>query len=211
MVRKIPIHPDFYYTVSGGYSQEIKIKASRFIGTLDFAVSRDAAEKCIGDLTRQYHDATHNCYAYRISQSDFRYSDDGEPGGTAGKPILEVLDRHHLSRVVLVVTRYFGGTKLGTGGLIRAYSACAEQVITRAKIIRKYHYQTIDIQYPFDMISKVQHLVQQFRGRIEQDATPDGMKARIWIIPSKLRQFKEKLLDSTGARAVIIGEMTDDP
>jgi uncharacterized YigZ family protein len=210
MVRKIPIHSDFYYTVSGTFSVEIKIKGSRFIGTLDSATNRDTAEHRIRDLIKQYHDATHNCYAYRISEADCKYSDAGEPSGTAGKPILEMLDKHRLSRVVLVVTRYFGGTKLGTGGLIRAYSACAEKVITQTKVIRSYHYQTIDIQYPFEMINKVQHLVQQFRGRIEQDASADGMRARIHIFPSKSRQFKEKLLNYTGARAVIIGERADE-
>jgi len=108
---------------------------------VEYAPDLDAAKDFISRISREFHDATHNCYAYRIglgSSQAFKYSDDGEPSGTAGRPILEVIDRHELMDVCVVVTRYFGGIKLGTGGLGRAYRDAALAAIEQAGIETKY-------------------------------------------------------------------------
>lgn len=179
---------------------EIKVKGSRFIGTVAPVHNREAAEAFLTNVRREFHDATHNCFAYRINSDHFRYSDDGEPSGSAGRPILSVLDRHQLKQVILVVTRYFGGTKLGTGGLMRAYGQCAEDTVQAAQIIKKPNYREITVEYPFDLINKVQHLSHKYRARIREDASEQGMQAHIHILPSRLENFKEELITATSGK-----------
>jgi uncharacterized YigZ family protein len=207
--RMILIKQDFYYTVSGPVSREIKIKGSRFISALEAVSDRLAAESFIKNIRKRYHDASHNCFAYRIDDSLHRYSDDGEPSGTAGRPILDMVDKYQLIKTVLVVTRYFGGAKLGTGGLIRAYSSSAESLIKSAKIIKKPNFKPLHIHYPYEMTSKVQRLVQKYNGRIEQESNERGIIARIEIIPSKLQEFINLTMEITAAKAVIIRENGD--
>jgi uncharacterized YigZ family protein len=205
----IPINQDFYYTVSGSASREVKVKGSRFIATLEAVPGKPAAESFIKNIRKIYHDASHNCFAYRIDDSVYRYSDDGEPAGTAGKPILDMIDKYRLMKTALVVTRYFGGTKLGTGGLIRAYSSSAESLIEDTGRIKKPNYSSLHIRYPYEMTSKIQHLVQKYNGRIEQESDARGIIARIEIIPSKLQVFKNSVIETTAAKAVVIKEGED--
>ena len=127
MNEKENIEPDYYLTIQETSGAEIKIKGSRFIGIISPVADKVNAEKILIEIRKEFRNATHNCFAYRINSQEFRYSDDGEPSGTAGRPILSMIDKYQLQRVVLVVTRYFGGTKLGTGGLIRAYSQSADK------------------------------------------------------------------------------------
>jgi uncharacterized YigZ family protein len=164
------------------------------------------AEKFIENIRKEFHDATHNCYAYRIDPNELRYSDDGEPSGTAGKPILSIIDKHKLQEVALTVTRYFGGTKLGTGGLARAYSECAEHLINRAAIIRKINYRNLIIVYDFEQISKVQHMVHKYGAQISEDATAEGMKAKISIPSSKKQQFLEEVINLTSGKIKILSD-----
>ena len=199
----IPIKPDFYYTVSGRFSGEIKVKGSRFIATADSIPDKEAAEEFINQIRKSYHDATHNCFAYRINDSLFRYSDDGEPSGTAGKPILDMLDKYRLLNTVLVVTRYFGGTKLGTGGLIRAYRSSAENLLENARIVKKHNYQIIRVEYPFNMTSRVQQLVRTLKGSIKEDSTARGIIARVQIVPSGVDKFIRQVSDITAAQAIV--------
>ena len=205
----IPINQDFYYTVSGSASREIKVKGSRFIATLEAVAERTAAESFIRNIRKIYHDASHNGFAYRIDDSVYRYSDDGEPSGTAGKPILDMIDKYRLMKTALVVTRYFGGTKLGTGGLIRAYSSSAESLIENTGRVKKPNFKSLHIRYPYEMTSKIQHLVQRYNGRIEQESDAWGIIARIEIIPSKLQVFTDSVIEITAAKAVIIKDDKD--
>ena len=115
------------------HSTELKVKGSKFIASIIHSDNKFIAEKKYQEFKQKYYDASHNCYAYRISENDFRYSDDGEPSGTAGLPIFKVLENNEIFEALLVVTRYFGGTKLGTGGLARAYSDAALECINSAK------------------------------------------------------------------------------
>lgn len=117
-----------------------------------------------------------------------------------------MIDKHQLQRVALTVTRYFGGTKLGTGGLIRAYGDCADQLINRSRTIRKINYRTFIISYGFDQINKVQHLVHKYGAQISEDATPGGMKAQISIPPSKKRPFLTEAINLTSGKIKILSE-----
>ena len=133
-----------YITVSGEGISEIVIERSRFIGSCKEVASEEQAKEYINYIKKKYYDATHNCYAFVTGQEEkiSRYSDDGEPQGTAGLPILEVIKGEKLTRTAVVVTRYVGGIKLGTGGLVRAYSsacaaalkACGRKTMTPAEV-----------------------------------------------------------------------------
>ena len=132
-----------HFTIAKNSKQEIVIEKSRFICTLKKVATEAEAQNFIKDMKKQYWDATHNCSAYVVSDLVQRSSDDGEPGGTAGVPMLEVLRKNKLTGVAAVVTRYFGGVKLGAGGLVRAYTnavAAALQAAGRAEQVELGHY-----------------------------------------------------------------------
>lgn len=116
------------------YTSEIVINKSRFLGFAKFVESGDEAESFLNELREKYKDARHICFAYKLRNSA-RLSDDGEPSGTAGKPILNIIEKKGLVNVVIAVVRYFGGVKLGAGGLLRAYSGSAVDTIEKAKIV----------------------------------------------------------------------------
>jgi uncharacterized YigZ family protein len=169
------------YTVSRSYSHSVRIKRSRFIGTLLPADSRESAEEAVARLRESYHDATHNCYAYKIDDQQCRYSDDGEPSGTAGKPILSMLEKYQLWRVILVVTRYFGGVKLGTGGLIRAYSQCAEETIENSRPEKLVRYQHYRLDYPYTLSRNIQYLFTKYDGIVDDSRFTDAISASIRV------------------------------
>jgi uncharacterized YigZ family protein len=191
---------DFYYTVKEISREETREKGSVFIATLFPAENKVEAEERIQDCRREFHDATHNCFAFRIDQSSFRYSDDGEPSGTAGAPILSMIDKYDLKQIVLVVTRYFGGTKLGTGGLIRAYSHCAETAIKKSSIIKKFILKNLILRFPFGQIGKVKALLSKYGFAYSEDATPEMMVTNVQIPPSRINEFEKILMEATSGK-----------
>lgn len=128
----------FYLTVDGVTENTVEIKRSKFIATLSHVESGEDAEAFVRAVRKRYPDATHNCYAYIADElgNETRFSDDGEPGGTAGQPMLEVLKKRGVVRAAVVVTRYFGGIKLGAGGLVAAYTDSVSEVLDAAGICR---------------------------------------------------------------------------
>jgi uncharacterized YigZ family protein len=170
------------------------VKGSLFIGTVSPAIDKSVAEDFLHRIRKKFHDATHNCYAYRIEPNEYHFSDDGEPSGTAGKPILSMIDKFELLKVLVVVTRYFGGTKLGTGGLIHAYSDCSGQLLQHAKINKQYNYQKIHIKYPFELENKIRRLLHRYTIKITLSAFPDTMQGYIEVLPSQLKQLKADML-----------------
>ena len=128
----------FYLTVDGVTENTVEIKRSKFIATLSHVESGEDAEAFVRAVRKRYPDATHNCYAYIADKlgNETRFSDDGEPGGTAGQPMLEVLRKKGIVKAAVVVTRYFGGIKLGAGGLVAAYTDSVTEVLDAAGIRR---------------------------------------------------------------------------
>ncbi len=127
-----------FYTVKENVEAEITEKKSRFIANVFYVKTKEEAEMCLEKVRKKYYDAKHNCYAYSIELEEGTYqkcSDDGEPSGTAGEPILNIIKQIRLNNILIVVTRYFGGILLGTGGLCRAYSEAATKVINEENII----------------------------------------------------------------------------
>jgi putative IMPACT (imprinted ancient) family translation regulator len=177
---------DAYYTLKESVSNEIRIKGSRFIGHAGPVHQPEEAVSFLNRLIKQYHDATHHCYAYRLGIGDesvFRYSDAGEPSGTAGKSILNVMDGRSLSDLICVVVRYFGGVKLGIGGLARAYAECA--TITLGKGVVETCFQTE---------------VNGFRAQILESRYGSQTEMAVQIHKSEAPDFRKRLLDETGGR-----------
>ena len=141
---------DTFITVGEECTYEFEEKKSIFIASVFVVTSKEQAQERVDELKQKYYDATHNCYAYVLRDGAYRkFSDDGEPSGTAGMPILNVIERLSLCNTLVVVTRYFGGIKLGAGGLVRAYSTAAADVLTKAgkSIYVKGSRGTIDVDY----------------------------------------------------------------
>ena len=148
------------YTIENEYSCEIIIKKSRFIGYLFPIKSQENAQEVLKNIRKKHYDATHNCYAYIISDNDqtiIKSSDDGEPGGTAGVVIYEVLKKNNLTNIMCIVTRYFGGIKLGAGGLVRAYSQSTGEAIKQIdNLIKIENKVQLIIEFSYDKIHDVE-------------------------------------------------------
>ncbi len=158
-----------YYTIAKLTRIEQKIKKSRFIATAIPVTSKAEVEESLKHIREEFHNATHNCFAYRIGYGDKEisyYTDDGEPSQTAGPPICNSIIGHNLTNIIVIVTRYYGGTKLGTGGLIRAYGGSTSLVLESADIIEKRVKQKIKIEYNYAQINIIMHQINIFQGKI---------------------------------------------
>ena len=141
-----------FITIAESVQSEITEKKSKFIANLFYVENSEEAEKIIKEIKRKYFDARHNCIAYRVIEDGNiieKSSDDGEPSGTAGAPMLNILQKNNLANVLIIVTRYFGGILLGTGGLVRAYSASLLQAIDKCSIIKKCFGEELEIELEY--------------------------------------------------------------
>lgn len=152
-----------YKALYKGGQGEITEKRSRFIATVFPVETEEEAQAHIESMKKKYWDARHNCYAYVLgdNQVQQRFSDDGEPSGTAGRPILEVLLGEELHNALVVVTRYFGGTLLGTGGLVRAYTQAAKEGLKASRVIEKIYGVSLQLATDYNGIGKIQYLLGQ--------------------------------------------------
>jgi uncharacterized YigZ family protein len=195
-----------FQQLAGENKTEIKVKGSRFIAHATAARDRDAAESYIDHISKRFFDATHNCFAYRIGTGDSvltRFNDDGEPSGTAGKPILQTLESLQLTHSVVIVTRYFGGTKLGTGGLVRAYSNAAKTVLENAKIRVIQITDTVRVCYPYELSNAIQAVLANYP-TIKQKAEYDvNVTTVLKIRKDFTQQFIRELKDKTAGKAFI--------
>ncbi|MFQ5629093.1 MAG: IMPACT family protein [bacterium] len=184
-----------YLTVKSPASTEIRIKDSRFFAHLYHANSRESAEKILTGISQMYASATHNCSAYRVGIGDnciFRLDDAGEPTGTAGKPILQALETRTISDSVLIVTRYFGGTKLGIGGLIRAYSSAAFAVLDVAKLYPVQPMAKIKFSFGFHDTGNIHKIINTFHALILRTKYDNKVRMELSVSENE----KEKLLKS---------------
>jgi len=198
--------PDSYQTIKNSAETEIKIKASKFIGRVFSCQSADEAISILGNIRKKYYDATHHCFAYRVGLGKeiiFRYSDDGEPSGTAGKPIYDRLEGQNLTNLILIVTRYYGGTKLGTGGLTHAYSDTARQALEEAGILEKFITEQIPMVLQFTDYGTVERMIIQIGGKIVDSDFSDIVKITVEIRLSLIEKLKNSLIDLTSGRIQI--------
>ena len=183
-----------YFTLVKPTRHETRIKRSVFIGSLCGAADRTSAEEKLAGIRSEFYDATHNCFAYRIDENDFRFSDDGEPSGTAGMPILKMLDKYSLLQSLLVVTRYFGGIKLGTGGLARAYSQCAEETLQNSRLKKFIRYQRMTLQYPYNFTRQVHYIISTHEGLIDDSDFDSDVTSHIRIPYFTREAFEKEML-----------------
>ena len=148
-----------FKTIEGKVTAEVEEKKSRFIANLFYVESVEEAENCLKQIKKKYYDARHNCYAYVVKEESIikKSSDDGEPSGTAGSPILNVIERNNLCNVIIIVTRYFGGILLGTGGLVRAYTEAATNAVNQAKIVEQEKGLEVEFELSYSDIEKFKY------------------------------------------------------
>lgn len=149
-----------FITIAESVQSEITEKKSKFIANLFYVENSEEAEKIIKEIKRKYFDARHNCIAYRVIEDGNiieKSSDDGEPSGTAGAPMLNILQKNNLANVLIIVTRYFGGILLGTGGLVRAYSASLLQAIDKCSIIKKCFGEELEIELEYSELENFKY------------------------------------------------------
>ncbi|MEI8134463.1 MAG: YigZ family protein [bacterium] len=162
---------DYYFTVASSHrAPELKVKGSRFIADIIPVSSRDQVSEHLLAISKEFYDASHHCYAYRIGRPAelVRSADDGEPSGTAGKPILLALTSKEITNCLLVVTRYFGGTELGTGGLARAYAEAAKHAIETATIKQVLITESYHITLSYEDFPILERIVAPFSPIIEK-------------------------------------------
>jgi uncharacterized YigZ family protein len=189
-----------YFTVRHPTQVESRVKASRFIAQLHSAVSKDAVEDIILEIARKHTSATHNCFAYRLGIGDncvYRADDAGEPAGTAGKPILQALQARKVSDAALVVTRYFGGTKLGIGGLIRAYSEAAFSVLDNAELELVEPTTTVACTFAYEETGKVHKIVNIYKARILETKYNTQVRLIFLVLEKYERRLKDDLINIT--------------
>lgn len=194
-----------YATIYEYGTDEIIEKKSRFIGYVCHVESEEEAIHFINEMKKQNYDARHNCYAYSVGveQPLLRFSDDGEPGGTAGKPILEVLVGAELRNVCIVVTRYFGGTLLGTGGLVRAYTDAAKACIKATEIVENRLVVPCEITTNYTDLGKIQYILGSENIQIKDSVYGENVILKIQIYIDDVQRIEKKITEVTAARAQI--------
>lgn len=194
-----------YKAVYQGGEGEIVEKKSRFIATVIPAGSEEEVLAFIESVRKKYWDARHHCFAYVLGERNElqRCSDDGEPSGTAGKPMLEVLLGEEIHNVAVVVTRYFGGTLLGTGGLVRAYSAATKQGLASSVIITKILGVKLCISTDYTGLGKIQYILGQRGLQILDSVYTDKVELEALIPEDELAAVKAEITEGTNGQAMM--------
>lgn len=181
-----------------------KVKGSRFLAAAAPAASAEAARDFAESERALHRDASHTCWAWRLGDEDaFRWSDDGEPSGTAGRPILQEIDGRDLRHVVVAVTRWFGGTKLGTGGLIRAYGGAAGEVLDRATVVERPIVATLEIRFPYTLDGPVRGALNRFSLQALDAAYGADVQMKVEVPTDTVAELERVLGEVTAGRAIV--------
>ncbi len=197
---------DFYITIADEAECEIKIKASRFIGRTFKVCSLNDINKQLLTIRKKEYTANHNCYCYKIgigTKELFKYSDDGEPSGTAGKPMFDVINGHSLTNTLVIVTRYFGGTKLGTGGLVRAYGDCVKAVLEKSDTKKVFQTSLLRVIIAFPLYNKLLLTMTKLEATQVEAKFSDEIDITIEIRNSLLDKLQSEIVELSGGKAVI--------
>ncbi|MEJ8553849.1 YigZ family protein [Tepidibacter sp. Z1-5] len=194
-----------YKTIHEYGQDEVIIEKSRFIGYAKPVETEDEAREFINEIKKKHKDATHNVWAYTVGMNmDIqRYSDDGEPSGTAGIPTLEVIKKEDLRNVAVVVTRYFGGIKLGAGGLVRAYTKGAKVGLNASKIIDKILYTDIRFKIDYTLLGKVQNELMNLGYIIKEILYEDMVTIVVYSKLDEVNSVKNKIIDITSSNVEV--------
>ncbi len=175
-------------------------KKSRFIGRVWPVETEQEALDRIAEMKKKHYDATHNCWAYIIRDGAVRFSDDGEPGGTAGMPMIQVLQKEQLNNIVCVVTRYFGGTLLGAGGLVRAYTKGAKIAVDAAGKSMKRVWSVLYLPVPYTFYERVKLEVAAFDAIIRDTQFGAEVELEILVAAGKAQAFLDRIVDMTAGQ-----------
>ena len=194
-----------YKAVDKEFEELIVIQKSKFITTLVPISSQEDATEKLNKIKKKYSDATHNCYAYISSENaiEQKFSDDGEPQGTAGVPILEVLKKRNIYMTLAVVTRYFGGIKLGASGLVGAYSSCVASAIDKAEIVEYKISNSLLIEIDYSIYKKVQEAIEANDGQVQNIDYSDVVKLECVVPVENFNSLNDKIVDITSGQAKI--------
>lgn len=193
-----------YKTVKGNGEALIVEKKSKFIATVRPVLSDEEAQRFLAEMRSKYSDATHNVYAYVIDENNiFRYSDDGEPGGTAGMPVLDTIRKEGLVDVAVVVTRYFGGTLLGTGGLVHAYGASCREGLLAAGIITRILCDIVSVKVDYTTVGKMQYMIAEGGYLLEDTIYDNEVTFKVCLKKEQVDKFIADVTELTCGRAII--------
>jgi uncharacterized YigZ family protein len=198
--------PDHYSTIAAEVAAELTVKGSKFIANAAPVETKVQAEEYVHAISKRFHDATHHCFAYKIGvggRAAFRCSDAGEPSGTAGRPILQAIETKKFTNLVVVVARYFGGVKLGTGGLTRAYSSVALAALNHAEIIPYYPKVRLSVRFAFPQTNLVHQVLNKFRGEIVESRFDDGAHYLIEVNAAEEANFRHDLQNLASGKIII--------
>lgn len=192
-----------YFTIKNEGQDQFEEKKSLFIGYAKRVHSEEDAKAFVDKIKNKHKDATHNVYAYIIGENMGiqRYNDDGEPQGTGGVPVLEVIKKNGITDVAVVVTRYFGGIMLGAGGLVRAYSKGAAIAIENGGIVEKVEGVALTIKIDYDFLGKIQYICSQNQWHIEATNYTDKVELIIFSEASIVEIIKGKVTEATSGKA----------
>ena len=194
-----------YYIPTGHSQTELVEKRSRFIGQVWRVSSEEEARARIEETKKKHYDARHNCWCYLIRDGAVRYSDDGEPQGTAGQPMLNVFQRENVTNVVCVVTRYFGGILLGAGGLTRAYSRSARDALAAAGAAEMGLWATADIPCPYALFERVRGEVTALGGTVDEAEYGADIRLRVSLPAQTAETLRARLTElSAGGIAMTV-------
>jgi len=194
-----------YFTIKDEVSAQFEEKKSVFIGHIKRIYNEDEAKEFISKIKSEHREARHNVYAYVIGENMGiqRYSDDGEPQGTGGIPVLEVIKKNEITDAVVVVTRYFGGILLGKGGLVRAYSKGAALAVSEGGIVEKVKGLVVDIILDYDMLGKVQYLFEQNLWHTENIDYTDKVKLTMYCPKDIIEVVQSSIIENTNGKCEI--------
>ena len=197
-----------YHIPVGKWRIEIEILRSRFIATANFTATVEKAKQFLAEIRAEMPDASHHVYAFRVGHGNSvteGMSDDGEPTGTAGPPILSILrGNSDIGDITVVVTRYFGGTKLGTGGLVRAYSEATHTVLKEIKTEEKVEKRLLGFEVSYSLYEQVKLLIKEFRGEIQVEDFAGNVTLMAQFPLTVITDFQQRLIDLTAGKVEII-------
>ena len=197
-----------FSTIEQNVTAEVIDKKSKFIANLIYVDKVEQAEKIIKEIKKKYFDARHNCVAYRIVENEQiveKSNDDGEPSGTAGAPMLTILQKNNLANVLIVVTRYFGGILLGTGGLVRAYSDSLLKAIDKSKIVKKCIGEELEVILDYNVFENFKYYCKNNKINIIKTDYAENIVCRIELEEG----IKEKLMNDFVAKNIILKDIKD--
>ncbi|MCR5633602.1 MAG: YigZ family protein [Eubacterium sp.] len=186
-------------------TSEVIIKKSRFLGIAANIDSEEEARELLNAIRKEHYSARHVCYAYSIGDNNpsLKFSDDGEPGGTAGRPILDVVTNSGVSNIIIIVVRYFGGVLLGTGGLVRAYTESAQEAVKAAEKTTVWVTETFDITLDYGDFERVKSLIEKIEGASLEVAYTDKVVISATVPEKECDRLKQEIIEVTAGRATI--------